>query len=166
MASSTTTSGPRSGCLVEVVRARDAEIRVARLDERLRDGEDRSTTCSTCSSPASPTMIENDPGFFLLLYELFSAGRRNLDIQREVGQLFERTCSHVAEVLGAKQREGVLKLRFDAEADRLLPVRARRWLRPAGLSDPERDNCAALRGRRRLGALPAGLRVAPDRAGL
>ena len=61
-------------------------------------------------------LIENEPAFFLLLYELFSAGRRNPDIQHEVGQLFERTRSHVAEVLKAKEREGVLNLRFDAEA--------------------------------------------------
>ena len=33
-----------------------------------------------------------------------------------MGQLFERTRSHVAEVLDSKEREGVLKLRFDAEA--------------------------------------------------
>ena len=52
-------------------------------------------------------MIENEAGFFLLLYELFSAGRRNPDIQREVGQLFERTRSHVAEVLAARSEEGV-----------------------------------------------------------
>ena len=61
-------------------------------------------------------LIENEPGFFLLLYELFSAGRQNPDIQREVGQLFDRTRSHVAEVLEAKEGEGVLKLRHDAEA--------------------------------------------------
>ena len=51
-------------------------------------------------------MIENEPGFFLLLYELFSAGRRNPDIQREVGQLFERTRSHVAEVLRGEGARG------------------------------------------------------------
>ena len=61
-------------------------------------------------------MIENEPAFFLLLYELFSAGRRNPDIRHEVGQLFQRTRSHVAEVLKAKEREGVLNLRYDAEA--------------------------------------------------
>jgi hypothetical protein len=61
-------------------------------------------------------LIENEPGFFFLLYELFSAGRRNPEIRHEVGQLFERTRSHVAEVLRAKEREGVLSLRYEGEA--------------------------------------------------
>jgi hypothetical protein len=61
-------------------------------------------------------VIENEPGFFLLLFELFSAGRRNPDIQRELGTLFGRTRNHVAEILKAKEREGVLNLRYDAEA--------------------------------------------------
>jgi hypothetical protein len=61
-------------------------------------------------------MIENVPEYFLRLDELFSAGRRNTDIQRELGQLFQRTRGHVGEVLRAKEGEGVLSLRYDAEA--------------------------------------------------
>src|SRR3954464_14515978 len=78
--------GTKERLLVEVVR-RDTELRVNRLDERLARGE---TGDGGVEAPvASLTdMIENEPGFFLLLYELFSAGRRNPDIQREVGQLF------------------------------------------------------------------------------
>ena len=84
-------------------------------------------------------MIENEPGFFLLLYELFSAGRRNPDIQREVGQLFERTRSHVAEVLEAKEREGVLNLRYDAEAVVSFLFAVGDGFALQALSDPERD---------------------------
>ena len=109
-------------------------------------------------------MIENEPGFFLLLYELFSAGRRNPDIQREVGQLFERTRSHVAEVLDAKEREGVLKLRFEAEAIVSYLFAVGDGFALQALSDPERDNSAGPRRRRRLGPVPAGRRVAPLRA--
>src|SRR5690349_18923631 len=106
--------GTKERLLVEVVR-RDTELRVARLDERL--SEARSVDDVLDVLVASLTdMIENEPAYFLLIYELFSAGRRNRDIQREVGQLFDRTRSHVAAVLDAKQAEGVLKLRFDAEA--------------------------------------------------
>ena len=89
-------------------------------------------------------MIENEPGFFLLLYELFSAGRRNPDIQREVGQLFERTRTHVAEVLEAKQREGVLKLRHEAEAIVCYLFAVGDGFALQALSDPGRDNNAAL----------------------
>src|SRR4249919_2299855 len=106
--------GTKERLLVEVVR-RDAEIRITRLDERLERAQSVDDVLNVLVASLTD-MIENEPGFFLLLYELFSAGRRNPDIQREVGQLFERTRTHVAEVLDAKQREGVLSLRFEAEA--------------------------------------------------
>src|SRR6201999_2263644 len=86
----------------------------SRLDERLAPA--RSVDDVLNALIASLTdMIENEPGFFLLLYELFSAGRRNPDIQKEVAQLFEKTRSHVADVLRSKEEEGVLSLRFAAE---------------------------------------------------
>jgi tetracycline repressor-like protein len=89
-------------------------------------------------------LIENEPAFFLLLYELFSAGRRNPDIQHEVGQLFELTRSHVAEVLKAKEREGVLSLRFDAEAIVSYLFAVGDGFALQALSDPSRDNSGAL----------------------
>ena len=89
---------------------RDAEIRVARLDEPLAKAQTVDDVVDVLLASLTD-LIENEPAFFLLLYELFSAGRRNPEIQHEVGQLFERTRSHVAEVLQAKEREGVLKLR-------------------------------------------------------
>lgn len=134
--------GTKERLLVEVVR-RDAELRINRLDEMLEKAETVDAVLDGLVSSLTD-MIENDPGFFLLLYELFSAGRRNPDIQREVGQLFERTRSHVAEVLEAKEAEGVLKLRFPA-------VDVVSYLFALGdgfalqtLSDPERDNKGAM----------------------
>ena len=130
--------GTKERLLVEVVR-RDAEIRVARLDERLAKAKTVDDVLDVLVASLTD-MIENEPGFFLLLYELFSAGRRNPDIQREVGQLFERTRSHVAEVLEAKEREGVLKLRFEAEAIVSYLFAVGDGFALQALSDPERDN--------------------------
>jgi AcrR family transcriptional regulator len=134
--------GTKERLLVEVVR-RDAELRVARLDAMLEKAETVDQVLDGLVSSLTD-MIENEPGFFLLLYELFSAGRRNPDIQHEVGQLFERTRSHVAEVLNAKEAEGVLKLRFPA-------VDVVSYLFALGdgfalqtLSDPQRDNSGAM----------------------
>jgi len=104
--------GTKERLLVEVVR-RDTELRVDRLDERLAPAKTVDDVLDALVASLTD-MIENEPGFFLLLYELFSAGRRNPDIQKEVGQLFERTRSHVADVLLSKQEEGVLSLRFAA----------------------------------------------------
>jgi AcrR family transcriptional regulator len=134
--------GTKERLLVEVVR-RDADMRIARLDERL--GEAKSADDVLAALVSSLTdLIENEPGFFLLLYELFSAGRRNPDIQREVGQLFERTRCHVAEVLRAKDSEGVLRLRFEAEAIVSFLFAVGDGFALQALSDPARDTSAAL----------------------
>ena len=106
--------GTKERLLIEVVR-RDSDLRIARLDEMLAEATTADAVLDVLVKSLTD-LIDNDPGFFLLLYELFSAGRRNPDIQHEVGQLFERTRSHVAEVLRQKDAEGVLSLRFPAEA--------------------------------------------------
>ena len=105
--------GTKERLLVEVVR-RDTELRVERLDERLAGAKTVDDVLEALVASLTD-MIENEPGFFLLLYELFSAGRRNPDIQRELGQLFGRTRGHVGDILRSKESEGVLNLRYDAE---------------------------------------------------
>ncbi|HEX3239949.1 MAG TPA: TetR/AcrR family transcriptional regulator [Solirubrobacterales bacterium] len=134
--------GTKERLLVEVVR-RDAELRVARLDEMLGKAKTVDDVLDVLVSSLMD-MIDNDPGFFLLLYELFSAGRRNPDIQHEVGQLFERTRSHVAAVLRTKEAEGVLNLRFDADAVVSYLFAVGDGFALQALSDPKRDNSAAM----------------------
>jgi AcrR family transcriptional regulator len=134
--------GTKERLLVEVVR-RDAELRVARLDEMLSKAKTVDDVLNVLVSSLTD-LIDNDPGFFLLLYELFSAGRRNPDIQHEVGQLFERTRSHVAAVLRTKESEGVLSLRFDADAVVSYLFAVGDGFALQALSDPKRDNSAAL----------------------
>ncbi|HET8639837.1 MAG TPA: TetR/AcrR family transcriptional regulator [Solirubrobacterales bacterium] len=134
--------GTKERLLVEVVR-RDSEIRVALLDERLAKAESVDDVLNVLLASLTD-MIENEPAFFLLLYELFSASRRNPDIRLELGQLFERTRSHVAEVLRAKEREGVLNLRHDADAIVSYLFAVADGFALQALSDPERDTGAAL----------------------
>ena len=134
--------GTKERLLVEVVR-RDAELRIARLDEMLAKAKTADDVLDVLVTSLTD-MIDNEPGFFLLLYELFSAGRRNPDIQREVGQLFERTRSHVAGVLKAKEGEGVISLRFSGQAIVSYLFALGDGFALQALSDPERDNSAAL----------------------
>ena len=129
--------GTKERLLVEVVR-RDAEIRVTRLDEPLAKAETVDDVLDVLVASLTG-LIEHEPDFFLLLYELFSAGRSNPDIRHEVGQLFERTRSHVAEILKAKEREGVLNLRYDAEAIVSYLFAVGDGFALQALSDPERD---------------------------
>jgi len=133
--------GTKERLLVEVVR-RDTELRVARLDERLAPAKKADDVLDALVASLTD-MIENEPGFFLLLFELFSAGRRNPDIQREVGQLFERTRTHVADVLRAKEEEGVLSLRFAAEDVVSYLFALADGFALQALSDPSRDSSGA-----------------------
>ncbi|HSR94307.1 MAG TPA: TetR/AcrR family transcriptional regulator [Solirubrobacterales bacterium] len=134
--------GTKERLLVEVVR-RDAEIRVARLDEPLGKAETVDDVIDVLLASLTD-LIENEPAFFLLLYELFSAGRRNPEIRHEVGQLFERTRSHVAEILEAKEREGVLDLRYEAEAIVAYLFAVGDGFALQALSEPDRDISVAL----------------------
>jgi AcrR family transcriptional regulator len=106
--------GTKERLLVEVVR-RDTELRIEMLDEPLGSAKTVDDVLDVLVTSLLD-MIENEPEYFLLLFELFSAGRRNADIRRELGQLFERTRGHVGEILRTKEAEGVLNLRYDAEA--------------------------------------------------
>jgi AcrR family transcriptional regulator len=106
--------GTKERLLVEVVR-RDSEIRVARLDEPLARARSVDDVLDVLVANLQD-LIDHEPGYFDLLFELFIAGRRNPEIQREVAELFRRSRDHVAEILRAKEREGVLSLRFDAES--------------------------------------------------
>jgi len=134
--------GTKERLLVEVVR-RDAEMRTDRLDEPLAAAKTVNDVLDVLVASLMD-IIENEPGFFLLLFELFSAGRRNPEIQREVGQLFARTTEQVAEVLKAKEREGVLDLRYDANAVASYLFAVGDGFALQALSAPERDHSAAL----------------------
>jgi AcrR family transcriptional regulator len=134
--------GTKERLLVEVVR-RDTELRIARLDQMLAEAKTADAVLDVLVSSLTD-MIDNDPGYFLLLYELFSAGRRNPDIQHEVGQLFEATRSHVAKVFRAKEDEGILSLRFDAEAVVAYLLAVADGFALQSLSDPSRDITPAL----------------------
>jgi AcrR family transcriptional regulator len=133
--------GTKERLLVEVVR-RDTELRVEALDERLVPAKNVDDVINALVASLTE-MIENEPGYFLLLFELFSAGRRNPDIQREVGQLFERTRTHVADLLRGKEEEGVLSLRFAAEDVVSYLFALGDGFALQALSDPSRDTTGA-----------------------
>jgi AcrR family transcriptional regulator len=130
--------GTKERLLVEVVR-RDTEHRIARLDAPIGEARSADKIIDTLVANLQD-LIENDPGFWVLLFDLFTAGRRNPEIQREVGELFNRTRNHVVEIFEAKQREGVLELRFDANAVVGFLFALGDGIALQMLSDPERDH--------------------------
>lgn len=105
--------GTKERLLAEVVR-RDTELKVQEIDAAL--GPARSVDeVLTVLVASLEHMIEHQPETFLLLFELFSASRRNPEIQEELTQHFSRIRDRMAQSLEAKQAEGVLKLRYSGE---------------------------------------------------
>jgi AcrR family transcriptional regulator len=130
--------GTKEALLAEVVR-RDTEHRIARLDEPLGKAGSADEILQILVADLEDS-IQNEPGFWVLIFELFTAGRRNPDIQREVGELFRRTRAHVAEIFRAKEREGVLSPRADVDSVVGFLVAIADGLALQILSDPERDH--------------------------
>jgi AcrR family transcriptional regulator len=130
--------GTKEQLLVEVVR-RDTEHRITRLDEPLAKAGSGEEILQVLVADLLDS-IQNDPGFWVLLFDLFTAGRRNPEIEREIAELFNRTRNHVVEIFEAKASEGVLKLRFDANSVVGLLFALADGIALQVLSDPERDH--------------------------
>jgi AcrR family transcriptional regulator len=134
--------GTKEALLVEVVR-RDTEHRIARLDEPLGKAGSVDEVLEILVADLQDS-IQNEPGFWVLIFDLFTAGRRNPEIQREVGELFNRTRDHVAEILRAKQAEGVISPRADINAVVALLFAMADGIALQVLSDPERDHTGVI----------------------
>jgi len=135
--------GTKERLLVEVVR-RDTDIRLATLDAALADAHTADDFIEALVRSLED-MVEHDPGFVTLVFELFTAAQRNEEIRTEVAELYRRTREHVAELLEAKQAQGVLTPHDEPEA-----VAATLFALGDGMSmrmliEPERDFAATLR---------------------
>jgi hypothetical protein len=88
--------------------------------------------------------VSEDPDFVTLVFELFTLSRRNADIAAEYAGLMRNTREHVAGMLAAAQREGVLRLHAepDAVAEVLFSIGDGFALRM--LTEPDRDFTATI----------------------
>src|SRR5947208_12935097 len=91
--------GTKERLLVEVVR-RDTEIRLAALDEALADAHTADDFIDALVRSLED-MVEHDPRYVTLVFELFTAARRNEEIATEVAELHRRTREQVGELLEA-----------------------------------------------------------------
>ena len=106
--------GTKERLLAEVVR-RDAEIRLEHLGSELASAKTVADVIGVLLHSLED-LVERDPGFVALRFELFTSGRRNPEIAAEFAALQRATRTQVAELLAAKQREGVVRLADDPEA--------------------------------------------------
>jgi AcrR family transcriptional regulator len=106
--------GSKERLLVEVVR-HDTEIRMRRLEERLAEANSVEAIVDALVRGLEE-FVGEDPASQAIIHELFSVSRRNDEIREELAQLYRRVRGQVADVLRAKERDGVVKLRGEAEA--------------------------------------------------
>ena len=106
--------GSKERLLVEVVR-HDSDIRLRVLEERLSEANSIDAILEALVTQLED-FVSDDPASQAIIYELFSVSRRNDEIREELAELYRRVRRQVADVLRAKEREGVVKLRGDAEA--------------------------------------------------
>jgi AcrR family transcriptional regulator len=148
--------GTKERLLAEVVR-RDAEIRLEHLGSELKGAATVADVIAVLLHSLED-LVERDPGFVALMFELFTSGRRNPEIAAEFATLQRATRTHVAELLAAKQREGVVRLGDEPEAVAAFLLALADGLALRLLGEPEHDHrgtlAAATTAARALSAEP------------
>ena len=134
--------GTKERLLAEVVR-RDSEIRLEHLGSEL-DSATTVTEVIDVLVHSLEDLVERDPGFVALMFELFTSGRRNPEIAAEFAALQRATRTQVAELLAARQREGVIRLADEPEAVAAVLLSLADGLALRLLGEPEHDHRATL----------------------
>jgi AcrR family transcriptional regulator len=135
--------GTKEQLLAEAVR-RDCDLRLERLEQQLSTAKTADDFIDLMAQSLRETVSEN-PDFVTLVFELFTLSRRNADIAAEYAGLMRNTREHVADMLAAAQREGVLRLHAepDVVAEVLFSIGDGFALRM--LTEPRRDFTATIR---------------------
>jgi AcrR family transcriptional regulator len=134
--------GSKERLLAEVVR-HDSDVRMAKLEHGLA-GADTVDEIIEVLVSALEEMIDRDPGGYALIYELFTASRHNEELRQEMAGLYRRTRAHVVEVLAAKEKDRVVRLRGGPEPVTSILFAMGDGIALQKLSDPEWDSSDAI----------------------
>jgi AcrR family transcriptional regulator len=129
--------GTKERLLAEVLR-RDCEVRMASLDERMSGAKTTDDVLARMLSELT-ALVERDPDILVLVFELFTVGRRNDELAAEFAQLVSRTRDQLTGVLAAKRDEGVLRLAAEPEAIADLLFSLADGLALRMVAEPDRD---------------------------
>ena len=144
--------GTKERLLAEVVR-RDSDLRLAALDEAIAAARSADDLLHVLVRSLEE-LVERDPAFVALHFELFTSSRRTPEIAAELAALHRRIREHVAEQLEAKRAEGVIAMGADAEAVVTVLLSLADGLALRMLADPDHDwgpaLAAAMRAARSL----------------
>ena len=135
--------GTKEQLLVQAVR-RECELRLELLERQLANAQTADDFIELMAENLRET-VRVDPDFVTLVFELFTLSRRNEDIAAEFAALLGGTRDHLAGMLDAAQREGVLNLHAEPEAVAETLFSLADGLALRMLAEPERDFSAAIR---------------------
>ncbi len=106
--------GSKERLLVEVIR-RDTEIRIETLGAELETSATVDELIMAFFGAFQRTMSA-ERGYVYMVSELFVAGRHSEELTRELGELYRTARVAFAEILERKEAEGVISLRYGADA--------------------------------------------------
>lgn len=129
--------GTKEQLLVEAVR-RDCELRMELLEQQLAAAKTADDYIDLMVQNLQETVHEQ-PEFVTLVFELFTLSRRNDDIAAEYGGLMRGMRDHVAGMLSAAQRDGILDLHAEPEAVAEILFSLADGVALRMLAEPERD---------------------------
>ena len=130
--------GTKERLLVEVVR-HDSDVRLRALEERLARADSVDAIVETLVTQLQE-LVGEEPESRAVIYELFSVSRRNDEVRGELAALYRGIRAQVADVLRAKERDGVVRLRGDADAVAALLFALGDGLELQLVSDPAWDS--------------------------
>jgi AcrR family transcriptional regulator len=130
--------GTKERLLIEVLR-RDVELRINAFDRAIAPARTVDEVVGAMLARFED-LIASEPGVFGLIVELFTAGRQNEEIRRELAAHYERSRQNLAELLRGKEREGALSLRFQPDAVASYLIAAGDGVAIQIVTDPDRNH--------------------------
>jgi len=135
--------GTKEQLLVEAVR-RDCDLRLERLEQQLSTAKTSADFIDLMRRSLQETVAE-DAEFITLVFELFTLSLRNRDIAEEYADLIRRTREHVARMLAAAHRDGVLRLHAEPEVVAEILFSLGDGIALRMLTEPDRDYTDTMR---------------------
>jgi AcrR family transcriptional regulator len=130
--------GSKERLLVEVVR-RDSDVRMHRLEEHLASADSIDAIVDVLVRQLKDFVAEETHAH-AIIHELFSVSRHNVEVREELAELYRKTRAQAADMLRAKEADGVVKLRGDAESVASILFALGDGLEMQLVSDPEWDS--------------------------
>jgi AcrR family transcriptional regulator len=133
--------GTKERLLVEVIR-RDTQARIHALGDALAAARTVDEVIAAFFAIFTSTVTERQ-GYAYMVSEIFVASRNHPEIKAALADLYAEARTTFADILRVKEREGVVRLRFEAEAVLTYLFSAGDGSIIQRIVDPERDFSAA-----------------------